>query len=53
MNISCVHSDIPKNLTLSGEERYHPPLPHLVALSIKVRRTRSSFLVRHLWILDY
>ena len=53
MNISCVHRDIPKDLTLSAEERRHPPLPHLVVLPIEVRRTRTPFLVRHLWILDW
>jgi hypothetical protein len=39
MNISCVHRDIPKDLTLVAEESIHPPLPHLVVLIIKVRRT--------------
>jgi hypothetical protein len=29
MNISCVHRDIPQNLTLAVEESSHPPLPHL------------------------
>ena len=53
MNISCVHRDVPKDLTLSAEERCHPPLPHLVVLPIEVRRTRALFLVRHLWILDW
>jgi hypothetical protein len=53
MNISCVHRNIPKDLTLSTEERRHPPLPHLVVLPIEVRRTRNPFLVRHLWILDW
>jgi hypothetical protein len=52
MNISNVHCDIPKDLTLSTEERCHPPLPHLVVLPIEVRRTRTPFLVRHIWILD-
>jgi hypothetical protein len=28
-------------------------LPHLVVLNIKVWRTRTPFLVRHLWILDW
>jgi hypothetical protein len=27
-------------------------LPHLVVLTIKVCRTRTPFLVHHLWILD-
>jgi hypothetical protein len=53
MNISYVHHNIPKDLTLSAEECYHPPLPHLVVLPIEVRRTRTLFLVRHLWILDW
>jgi hypothetical protein len=39
MNISCVHSDIPKDLTLAAEESSHPPLPHLVVLAIEVWRT--------------
>jgi hypothetical protein len=34
-------------------ERRHPPLPHLVVLLIEVRRTRTPFLVCHLWILDW
>jgi hypothetical protein len=53
MNISCVHCNIPKDLALSTEERSHPSLPHLVVFPIEVRRTRSPFLVRHLWILDW
>jgi hypothetical protein len=53
MSISCVHCDIPKDLTLSTEERYHLPLPHLVVLPIEVQRTRTPFLVCHLWILDW
>jgi hypothetical protein len=28
-------------------------LPHLVVLTIKVWRTRTPFLVFHLWILDW
>jgi hypothetical protein len=28
-------------------------LPHLVILTIKVWRTRTPFLVCHLWILDW
>jgi hypothetical protein len=39
MNISCVHRDIPQDLTLAAEESSHPPLPHLVILTIKVWRT--------------
>jgi hypothetical protein len=53
MNISCVHRNIPKDLTLVAEERSHPPLPHQVVLRIKVQRTRSPFLVCHLLILDW
>jgi hypothetical protein len=53
MNISCVHRNIPKYLTLSVEEHRHPPLPHLVVFAIEVRRTRTPFLVHHLWILDW
>jgi hypothetical protein len=51
MNISCIHRNIPKDLTLSVEERRHPALSHLVVLPIEVRRTRTPFLVCHLWIL--
>jgi hypothetical protein len=53
MNISCVHRNVPKDLTLSAAERRHTPLSHLVVLPIEVRRTRAPFLVRHLWILDW
>jgi hypothetical protein len=53
MNISCGHRNVSKDLTLSTEERRHPPLPHLVVLPIEVRRTRTPFLVHHLWILDW
>jgi hypothetical protein len=52
MNISCVHCDIPQYLTLAAEERIHPPLPHLVVLTVKVWRTRTPFLVCHLFILE-
>jgi hypothetical protein len=52
LDIAIVHHDIPKNLTLSTKERYHPLTPHLVVLSIEVWRTRTLFLVRHPWILD-
>jgi hypothetical protein len=48
LDIACVHCDIPKDLILSAEERRHPLTPHLVVLPIKVWRTRSLFLVRHL-----
>jgi hypothetical protein len=53
MNISCVHRNVQKDLTLSAEERRHPPLPHLVVLPIEVRRTQTLFLVCHLWIIDW
>jgi hypothetical protein len=53
MNISCVHRDIPQDLTLAVEESSHPPLPHLVILTIKVWRTRTPFLVHRLLILDW
>jgi hypothetical protein len=53
LDITCVHRDIPKDLTLSAEERHHPLTPHLVVLPIKMGRTRTPFLVRHLWILDW
>jgi hypothetical protein len=53
MNISCVHRDIPLDLTLAAEESSHPPLPHVVVLTIKVWRTQTPFLVRQLWILDW
>jgi hypothetical protein len=39
MNISCVHRDIPQDLTLAAEQSSHPPLPHMVVLTIKVWRT--------------
>jgi hypothetical protein len=55
MNISCVLRDIPQDLTLAAEEHKlcSPPLPHLVVLTIKMWRTRTPFLVRHLWIFDW
>jgi hypothetical protein len=53
MNISCVHCEIPQDLTLAAEESGHPPLPHTVGLTIKVWRTQTPFLVRHIWILDW
>jgi hypothetical protein len=52
LDIACVHRDIPKDLTLSVEERRHPLTPHLVAFAIEVWRTRTPFLVCHPWILD-
>jgi hypothetical protein len=53
LDIAYVHSDIPKDLTLSVEERTHPLTPHLVVLAIDVWRTRTLFLVRHPWIIDW
>jgi hypothetical protein len=53
VDIACVHRDIPKDLTLSAEKRPHPLTPHLVVLAIEVWRTRTPFLVRHPWILDW
>jgi hypothetical protein len=53
MNISYIHHNVPKDLTLSAEEYRHPSLPHLVVFPIEVRRTRSSFLVCHLRILEW
>jgi hypothetical protein len=53
LDITCVHRDIPKDLTLSVEKRRHPLTPHLVVLAIEVWRTRTPFLIRHPWILDW
>jgi hypothetical protein len=53
LDIACVHRDIPKDLTLSAEERHHLLTPHLVVLVIEVWRTRTPFLVCHPWILDW
>jgi hypothetical protein len=53
LDIACVHHDIPKDLTLSAEKRTHSLAPHLVVLAIEVWRTRTPFLVRHPWILDW
>jgi hypothetical protein len=52
MDRSCVHRDIPKDLTLTVKERRHQLTLHLVVLPIEVCRTQTPFLVRHLWILD-
>jgi hypothetical protein len=52
LDIACVHCDIPKDVTLSAEERRHPLTPHLVVFAIEVWRTQTPFLVRHPWILD-
>jgi hypothetical protein len=40
MDISCVHRDIPKDLTLDVKERRHLLTPHLVVLPIEVWRIR-------------
>jgi hypothetical protein len=48
MNISCVHRDIPQDLTLAAEESGHLHLPHMTILTIEVWRTRTPFLVCHL-----
>jgi hypothetical protein len=53
LDIAYVHRDIPKDMTLSAEERRHPLTPHLVVLPVEVWRTLTPFLVRHLWILDW
>jgi hypothetical protein len=53
LDIDVVHGDIPKDLTLSMEERHHPLTPHLVVLAIEVWRTRTPFLVCHPCILDW
>jgi hypothetical protein len=53
LDITCVHRDIPKDLTLSMEECPHPLTPHLVVLAIKVWGTRTPFLLRQPWILDW
>jgi hypothetical protein len=53
INISCVHHDIPQDLSFAMEESSHLPLLQLVVRTIKVRRTRTPFQVRHLWILDW
>jgi hypothetical protein len=36
LDIAYVHCDIPKDLTLSTEERRHPLAPHLVVFAIEV-----------------
>jgi hypothetical protein len=36
MDIRCVHRDIPKDLTLTTEERRHLLTPHLVVFAIEV-----------------
>jgi hypothetical protein len=53
LDITYVHRGIPKDLTLSAEERHHPLAPHMVVLRIEVWRTRTLLLVRHLLILDW
>jgi hypothetical protein len=34
LDIACVRCDIPKDLTLSVEERHHPLTPHLVVFAM-------------------
>jgi hypothetical protein len=53
LDIARVRRDIPKDLTLSAEECRHPLTPHQVVFAIEVWRTRTPFLVRHPWILDW
>jgi hypothetical protein len=53
LDITYVHRDIPKDLTISTKERRHPLTPHLVVFAIKVWRTQTLFLVRHPWILGW
>jgi hypothetical protein len=48
-----VRSSVCKSFTALSWSSYNPPLPHLVVLPIEVRRTRTPFLVCHLWILDW
>ena len=52
-DIGSVFRHVPNQMTLATKKRSHPFLPHLVILSIKVRRTQTPILVRHLWILDW
>jgi hypothetical protein len=52
LDIAIVHRYIPKDRTLSAEERRHPLTPHLVVVAIEVWRTQTPFLVCHPWILD-
>jgi hypothetical protein len=53
LDIACVHRDIPRDLTLSMEAHHHLLTPHMVVFAIEVWRTRTLFLVRHPWILDW
>jgi hypothetical protein len=53
LDIACDHHDIPKDLTLFAEEHRHLLTPHMVVFAIEVWRTRTPFLVRHPWILDW
>jgi hypothetical protein len=53
LDISFVHRDIPKDLTLSAEEHRHLLTPHLIVFAIEVWRPRTSFIVCHPWILDW
>jgi hypothetical protein len=51
LDITCVHREIPKDLSLFAEERCHALTPSSFAM--KVWGTRTPFLVRHPWILDW
>jgi hypothetical protein len=53
MNIRCVNRNTPKDLTLAVKESGHPSLLHMVVLTIKVWMTRTPFLLRHFWSLDW
>jgi hypothetical protein len=53
VDIGGVPCHIPNDLSFATKKRRHTPLPHLVILTIKVCRTRTSFLVHHLRILDW
>jgi hypothetical protein len=52
VDIGGVLRHIPYDLTFATKKRRHTPLPYLVILTIKVWRTRTPFLLHHLWILD-
>jgi hypothetical protein len=42
MNISCVHRDIPHDLTLAVEESSHPPRQIEMKQNKNLRRTRGT-----------
>jgi hypothetical protein len=52
VDIEGVLRHIPNDLSFAAKKRRHMTLPYLVILTIKVWRTRTPFLVRHLWIID-